>query len=161
MVLRKGLIGAELLALCAAMPASATDYTRFTFLAEGTVTCPDWVMRRKNSGLFGPPAETGWVMGFISGYNALVAVKIDELTAEVDKEIEKDNPALLKQLEEEEAKNPREVNITKGFKAQQIFAWIDQYCAAHPLEDLNKATRNLIRELEDRTGVPHQLPEMK
>src|SRR4029079_7554799 len=38
-------------------------------------------------------------------------------------------------------------DISKGTDADGLWAWIDNYCAQHPLENLAEATDNLVLEL--------------
>jgi hypothetical protein len=41
--------------------------------------------------------------------------------------------------------------IAKGTDSSGAFAWIDNYCAQHPLNDLSDATIALVEELSKRT----------
>jgi hypothetical protein len=47
-------------------------------------------------------------------------------------------------------------DVTEDLETDQLFAWVDRYCAANPLVHVNEATFALIRELEDRKNLPHQ-----
>ena len=41
-------------------------------------------------------------------------------------------------------------NVQGGADANAIGAWLDNYCAAHPLDDIDTATRALISDLKAR-----------
>lgn len=41
-------------------------------------------------------------------------------------------------------------DATHGVDQDGLYAWLDTYCAAHPLDDLAKATRELAHELQTR-----------
>jgi len=41
-------------------------------------------------------------------------------------------------------------DVTNGTDMNGVFAWIDNYCAAHPLDPIAKATMALIDELSQR-----------
>ncbi len=41
-------------------------------------------------------------------------------------------------------------DIANGIDANGVFAWIDNYCAAHPLDNITRATIALITELSKR-----------
>ena len=43
-------------------------------------------------------------------------------------------------------------NVLSGIDNNGIFAWIDNYCAAHPLDDIATATFAFIAELSKRGG---------
>jgi hypothetical protein len=51
-------------------------------------------------------------------------------------------------------------NITNGTDANGVFAWIDTYCAAHPLDQISTATVALVAELSKRGSIkrPKLLP---
>ena len=44
-----------------------------------------------------------------------------------------------------------ETDFLKGNDADGVYAWMDNYCRAHPLDSLPVAAAPLIRELFDRT----------
>ena len=41
-------------------------------------------------------------------------------------------------------------NITSGLDSEGLFSWIDNYCASHPLDQLVKATVELINTLKQQ-----------
>jgi hypothetical protein len=41
-------------------------------------------------------------------------------------------------------------NIAAGSDAEGIAAWMDQYCATHPLDNIVTATQHLVSELDAR-----------
>lgn len=43
-------------------------------------------------------------------------------------------------------------DVANGIDANGVFAWIDNYCAAHPLDSIATATIALISELSKRAG---------
>lgn len=43
-------------------------------------------------------------------------------------------------------------NVTNGTDVNGVFAWIDNYCAAHPLDLIADATIALVSELSKRAG---------
>jgi hypothetical protein len=43
-------------------------------------------------------------------------------------------------------------DVTKTADTNGLFAWIDNYCAAHPLDKISTATMALISELSQRTN---------
>jgi hypothetical protein len=45
-----------------------------------------------------------------------------------------------------------EMNVGAGTDLNGIFGWIDNYCAAHPLDPIIKATDALVDELSGRAG---------
>jgi hypothetical protein len=51
------------------------------------------------------------------------------------------------------AHNPYEgvtPDVMKGIDANGVFAWMDNFCAAHPLDQIATATMALITELSNR-----------
>jgi hypothetical protein len=44
-------------------------------------------------------------------------------------------------------------NVARGTNAEGLFAWVDNYCRAHPLDNIATATDNLIGELQRRSGA--------
>ena len=43
-------------------------------------------------------------------------------------------------------------NITNGIDNNGVFAWIDKYCAEHPLDTITRAMVALVSELSKRAG---------
>jgi hypothetical protein len=43
-------------------------------------------------------------------------------------------------------------DVAKGVDAKGMFAWIDSFCANHPLEDVESASFALVLELRRRNG---------
>ena len=43
-------------------------------------------------------------------------------------------------------------NVSSSTDGNGILAWIDNYCAAHPLDNIEKATVALVSELAKRAG---------
>ena len=46
-------------------------------------------------------------------------------------------------------------NLSEGMEGPAREAWIDTYCAAHPLDDLSAATRALVTELTGKWLAAH------
>jgi hypothetical protein len=46
-------------------------------------------------------------------------------------------------------------SLTESTDLDGVFAWIDNYCAAHPLVDLVSATTGLIQELSAKWLAAH------
>jgi len=44
-------------------------------------------------------------------------------------------------------------NIAAGVNSAGLFAWIDNYCATHPLDDITTALEGLIAELKRKSGA--------
>jgi hypothetical protein len=99
----------------------------------------------------------GWIMGYLSAYNVFVAAKLDELYSAA---IEGADQETRHEQHETYAKIPP-IDIMGDLKGEQVFAWSDQYCATYPLENLHKAMRALIWELENRSERSHELPAEK
>lgn len=65
-----------------------------------------------------------WLGGFISAMNAFSAI------------------------------NGHGPDVTSGTDLDGIFRWMDNYCAAHPLEQVSGAAESLIVELDKRKAKP-------
>ena len=46
----------------------------------------------------------------------------------------------------------KSVDVANGIDPNGVFAWIDNYCAAHPLDTIATAAIELISELSKRAG---------
>jgi hypothetical protein len=44
-------------------------------------------------------------------------------------------------------------NVAQGTNAEGLIAWMDNYCQAHPLDNISKAADNLIDELLRTSGA--------
>jgi hypothetical protein len=44
-------------------------------------------------------------------------------------------------------------DVANGIDANGLFAWIDNYCLAHPLDRIANATIALITEVSNRSGA--------
>jgi len=43
-------------------------------------------------------------------------------------------------------------NVSNGIDANGIMAWVDNYCAAHPLDTIATATIELVSDLSKKAG---------
>jgi hypothetical protein len=100
--------------------ASAPDAYAFTTLGEGTMSCGEWVDRRRAEPKRVLP-EAAWVSGYVTAMARL-----------------------------DSAKTGRE--IARGLEGAGLDHWIDNYCAAHPLENLETAAFNLVADLKARAS---------
>jgi hypothetical protein len=78
-------------------------------------TCADWTRagaRDANRG-----AMEGWILGFVSGFNAF---------------------------------SPVTENIAPDTNSRGLIGWVDNYCAANPLDGLSTAGFRLVAELRHR-----------
>jgi len=46
--------------------------------------------------------------------------------------------------------NQATIDMSRGFDIEALLAWIDTYCAAHPLDNVLTAARSLVIELDRR-----------
>ena|SRR5277367_1987151 len=44
-------------------------------------------------------------------------------------------------------------DVTKGTSPDALFSWVDDYCAAHPLDSVARATGNLVESLRAKNKV--------
>lgn len=91
-------------------------------LGYGTQSCGTWTQHRR-LGVSSSPTlvNQAWVLGFLTAMNAS--------TWEL---------------------GVSDGDLTKGTDADGLFAWIDNYCATHPLENIRDATLALDAELQGR-----------
>lgn len=129
-------IGASLIA--ASLPAARSDAGRTArILAPGYDSCGAWSQGREAAGtgntfaftLAGSDrlARESWVNGYISAFN--------EWLLPYDRGVARD--------------------LSEGTDAQGLMAWIDNYCSAHPLDQVVDATAALATELATEWIAAH------
>ena len=84
----------------------------------GETPCKSWTKERRTETAMSL-AYSGWVLGFVSGVNA-----VQLLTAD------------------------KSQNFIKTTVAKQMIAWVDDYCAAHPDDNLDSAAFAVINTLK-------------
>jgi hypothetical protein len=89
-------------------------------LGVGNNSCGSWGEARHSLGLL-PDVYAGWVAGFLSGANSILANSVDHIDTLKQAAIETDAKGLL--------------------------AWIDNYCQSHPLNSVSQAADALGAEL--------------
>jgi hypothetical protein len=110
-------------------------------LGPGNASCGTWTeSRRENSSA--SAALTGWVLGYVSGYNAFNETISSITHGEEPGSNLKNDPAW-------NAAVAKFHNITSGTDVNGVFAAIDKYCNAHPLHPLFVGTQDVIFELMD------------
>jgi hypothetical protein len=97
-----------------------------TVLGFGNKSCGSWIEARRSSNATANSFE-GWVAGFLSGSNSVIA----------------SNPALGIDILEK---------VSAQSDAQGLWAWIDNYCQTHPLNSVATAADALGGELIRRAG---------
>ena len=124
-----------LFALLAALLLPATALSQgvptpqYGVLGVGLKSCGTWTETRAQKG---DDASTrmAWVGGFITAINSLSAGRESPFT-----------------------------NITQGTDAEGLWAWIDNYCAQHPLDPFVFAAQALVGELVSRVAPSSPTPE--
>jgi hypothetical protein len=94
-------------------------------LGIGNRSCGSWTQARHSVGMLADVYE-GWVAGFLSGSNSILA----------------NSDAHIDVLEQAKAETD----------AQGLWAWIDNYCQTHPLDAVAQAADALGGELIRRVG---------
>jgi hypothetical protein len=89
-------------------------------LGIGNKSCGSWSQARHSIGMMSDMYE-GWVAGFLSGANSVLATSEDHIDTLEQAEIDTD--------------------------AQGLWAWVDNYCQAHPLNSVAQAADALGAEL--------------
>ena len=98
--------------------AATPSHFAYTILGEGTISCGEWLDRRRAEPNRVLP-ESAWVSGYITAM------------------------ALT-----DSARTGRE--IAHGLKGSGIDHWVDNYCAVHPVDNIEAAASTLVRELKTR-----------
>lgn len=96
-------------------------------LAYGGQSCGDWTKER-HSNSGAAVAMESWTLGYITGFNAY---GLPDTVATAD--------------------------VSGNASSEALFAWLDNYCRANPLDTLHVATDKLINELLGRLQ-PQQRP---
>jgi len=117
-----GRLGGVIAFLVCATPAHAEQPADYTNRGDGGITCAKWTSYRKTAG-----ADD------ITAYPALSASNwvLGYLTA-YDRYVDPSG------------------NVGAGVDNDSIAAWVDTYCAAHPLDSLATAADHLIEALKTR-----------
>ena len=84
----------------------------------GETSCKSWTKERRTETAMSF-AYSGWVLGFVSGVNAIGILMSDESR-----------------------------DFLKTAVAKQMIAWVDDHCAAHPDDNLDSAAFALIGALK-------------
>jgi hypothetical protein len=116
-----------LCAVCLATAAPAAHAQPYQIYGAGAASCGTWTDARKEGGARADALEA-WVEGFLTGTNALLAVK-DE--------------------------GP---DVAASTDMSGILKWLDRYCADHPLDRITAASMALIAELDKRKPPPAKEP---
>ena len=95
-------------------------------LGVGGRSCGTWIEARRNGNTTAVDYQQ-WVAGFLSGANSLISTAAPEL----------------------------DTLLQPNIDAQSLYAWIDNYCIAHPLNTIAQAADALGAELL------HRLPDTK
>lgn len=105
------------LAVAFSFPALAAPSNSGRFTTIGNSTCADWFdpIRR--------PHATTWLMGYLSGMNAMY----HSAGTQLDPLVELQSP-------------------------DQAMLWLDNWCRAHPLEMMSTGVQGLFKELTIRQG---------
>ena len=99
----------------------------YTVIGSGTVSCGSWIESRKGSDE-NRLQRQGWVSGYLSSYNMWTLP---------------DNRGVEYR------------DVSESVDADGIFAWIDNYCGAHPFDKLAHAVEALIYELGPKWHAAH------
>jgi hypothetical protein len=91
-------------------------------LGTGNRSCPAW-LQDSAANSWGALIDHAWVQGYITAFN--------------------------KYTDNADSQNG---DISAGIDVAGLFAWIDRYCQAHPLDNLARASGALIRELQNRSA---------
>ena len=128
-------IGAPMSAL------GANSGTNYMVRGGGTDSCGSWTLAREAAGkgeavVGGQLAidrvrRENWVMGYLSALNLWYLDYVPH-----------DSTLNL-------------FDLTESTDVPGLFAWIDNYCAAHPLDHLSEATKALTIELVDKWLTAH------
>jgi hypothetical protein len=98
----------------------------YVIIGIGAESCGTWTKERAKGGL--NSAQAGqWMLGYITAFNALGP-----------------RPS---NFDHQEA-----FDIAEGINGDGIKAWIDNWCQAHPLDDINASAIALIQKLRKRKG---------
>jgi hypothetical protein len=102
--------------IVAPLPAAGADEagTTYEISGNGTVSCGAWTEGRKNRTTGDTIGRQAWVVGYLTAVNRWYLPK--------DRGVARD--------------------LAKGTDTDGLFAWIDNYCAVHPLDALAGATIN-------------------
>jgi hypothetical protein len=109
-------------ALLAGMSLASAQEPMATTLGVGNRSCGSWIEARRSVGLL-PDVYEGWIAGYLSGSNAIISYEYhtDDLA-----------------------------QAQKQTDARGLYAWIDNYCQAHPLNSIAQAADALSGELIQR-----------
>jgi hypothetical protein len=102
---------------------AGSEAQQYRVRGPGAQSCQIWSENRAGGNVAEATAMQAWVDGFVSAMNVVSAV------------------------------NGRGPDIAGGAGDAGFFAWIDAYCAKHPLDHLSVATVALLQEL-DRRNAP-------
>jgi hypothetical protein len=120
----KSMIRVPLLALAILISGASGMRAQTTVLGVGNRSCGSWTEARRANNNSANIFE-GWVAGFLSGSNSITT-----------------NSFTIDTLKEPSAQGD----------AQGLWAWIDNYCQAHPLNSVASAADALGGELIRRAG---------
>jgi hypothetical protein len=102
--------------LCVSLPS--TPVAAQKTVGYGTTSCKSWTMERRSEST-ASVAYSSWMLGFVSGINALGILETDE------------------------SRNFLKTTVAKG-----IIAWVDGFCAQHPEDNLDSAGFALVGALK-------------
>ena len=95
----------------------------YKILGPGNKSCGAWIAESKKQALL-YYQNSGWVLGYISAFNTWGPLE----------------------------KKPGVSHISKGTDVDGLFAWIDNWCRANPLDWISDASVALIKQLIKRKG---------
>jgi hypothetical protein len=111
--------------------AGAADEGKYTILGHGAVSCGIWTQGRRPLLRDGPQLmREAWVLGYITAVSSW-SLPLGRGAVR---------------------------NVAEGTDVDGIFAWIDNYCAAHPPELLGYSIAILAGELRERWLTAHPRP---
>ena len=123
-------IGAISLAAPLPAAAAAADEGKYAILGHGAVSCGIWTQGRRPLLRDGSQLmREAWVLGYITAVS---------WSLPADRGVVR--------------------NLAEGTDVDGIFAWIDNYCAAHPPELLGYSIAILAGELRERWLTAHPRP---
>jgi len=120
------LIVARLVVLPVMMAGIGEAAAQQFMMGEGSSSCGSWTEARRTKAPH-QDAQQQWVFGFLSGANLGF---LDPANKTV---------------------TPYAPDFLKGRDFDSVVAWIDNYCSAHPLDEIATAAIALLAELRSKT----------
>jgi hypothetical protein len=120
---RRALIGAFVLSVVASSAVwAAPGDMSYPILGVGTSSCGVWTRARAGTDFdLDKAAISSWLLGYVTAVNFWTT-----------------------------ASSRKSGGVSEGYDNEALLAWVDNYCKANPLQTIEKASGNLLRELLDR-----------